>query len=160
MATNVYASGANPSPAPSVSGGICSTGVLNNWGAPTNSSNACHNHFPIIYTPGNMHISANSTGQGILLVGGDLSIQSQFEFYGPVVVMGVIDFQGGAEVHGSVFAYGGGSIGSTSSTAGNMGVQYSSCAIQRAVLGASGLSRGVPIRNRSWMDLTAVQNSF
>lgn len=160
MATNVYGSPASPNPAPSVSGGVCQTNVANNWGAPTQSSNACHNHFPIIYAPGDMSISANSTGQGILLVAGDLNVQSQFEFYGPIIVMGSIDFQGGAEIHGSVLAYGGGILNQTNSTAGNMIVQYSSCAIQRATQGASGLVRGVPIRNRSWMDLTTVQNTF
>jgi hypothetical protein len=161
MATNVYAAGATLSSInPSLTGTACNTSVLNNWGAPTSGTHACFNHFPIIYAPGDLHISSNSAGQGILLVAGDLSIQSQFDFYGPVVVMGIIDFQGGAEIKGSVFAYGGGSVGSTSSTAGNMGVQYSSCALRRATLGAVGLSRGVPIRNRSWMDLTTVQNSY
>jgi hypothetical protein len=160
MASNIYPANANPSPAPSVNAGVCNTADLNNWGAPTNSSHACASHFPIIYTPGNMSISANSAGQGILLVGGDLRIQSQFEFYGPIVVMGTIDFQGGSNVYGSVFAYGGGVLGADNETAGNMIVQYSSCGIKRAIMGATGLSRGVPIRNRSWMDLTAVQNSY
>ena len=165
MATNVYGNGtANPNPAATTSGSgpsaICNTSDVNNWGAPTQSSHLCASHFPIIYAPGNMHISANSTGQGILLVAGDLSVQSQFEFYGPIIVMGTIDFQGGAEIHGSVLAYGGGTLNQTNSTAGNMIVQYSSCAIQRATQGASGLVRGVPIRNRSWMDMTAIQNSF
>jgi hypothetical protein len=93
-------------------------------------------------------------------VAGDLDVQSQFEFYGPIIVMGTINFQGGAEIHGSVMAYGGGILDASNSTAGNMIVQYSSCAIQRATQGATGLVRAVPIRNRSWMDLTAIQNSF
>lgn len=161
MATNVYPAGANPSPAPKVdSNGLCDTGNINNWGAPTSNTHVCRNHFPIIYTPGNMSISANSEGQGILLVGGDLRIQSQFEFYGPIIVMGTVDFQGGAEIKGSVFAYGGGVLGEENSTAGNMIVQYSSCAIKRATQGASGLARAIPIRNRSWIDLTTVQNSL
>ena len=162
MATNVYAANATPSPTASTTGSppTCNTSDLNNWGAPTQSSHSCFNHFPIIYTPGNMSISSNTVGQGILLVAGDLRIQSQFEFYGPIIVLGSIDFQGGAEIHGSVLAYGGGVLNDQNTTAGNMIVQYSSCAIQRATQGASGLVRGVPIRNRSWMDLTAIQNSF
>ncbi|HEY0306122.1 MAG TPA: hypothetical protein VGC44_14210, partial [Longimicrobiales bacterium] len=163
MATNVYPNGsANPNPAATTTGSpaVCNTADPNNWGAPTQSSHVCNNHFPIIYAPGDMHISANSVGQGIMLVAGNLTVQSQFEFYGPIIVMGQIDFQGGAEIHGSVMAYGGGILDASNSTAGNMIVQYSSCAIQRATQGASGLVRGVPIRNRSWMDLTAIQNSF
>lgn len=160
MATNVYGSPASPNPAPVTNAGLCTTSNVNNWGAPTQPTNPCYNHFPIIYAPGDMNISANSSGQGILLVGGDLMVQSQFEFYGPIIVMGTIDFQGGAEIHGSVLAYGGGVLDATNSTAGNMIVQYSSCALERATQGASGLVRGIPIRNRSWMDQTAVQNSF
>ena len=162
MATNVYTTSANPNPAPTTTGSpaVCNTADANNWGAPTQPTHECNNHFPIIYAPGDMHISANSVGQGIMLVAGNLTVQSQFEFYGPIIVMGTIDFQGGAEIHGSVMAYGGGILDASNSTAGNMIVQYSSCAIQRATQGASGLVRGVPIRNRSWMDLTAIQNSF
>jgi hypothetical protein len=160
LATNVYGSSANPNPAPTLLNGVCNTSDINNWGTPTNNSHQCANHFPIIYTPGNMTISANGAGQGILLVGGDLRIQSSFEFYGPIVVMGTVDFQGTANIYGSVFAYGGGVIGADNSTQGDMVVQYSSCGIKRAIMGATGLSRGVPIKNRSWMDLTAVQNSY
>lgn len=160
LATNVYGSNANPNPAPTVTNGVCNAADINNWGSPTSNSHQCANHFPIIYTPGDMTISANGAGQGILLVAGNLRIQSSFEFYGPIVVMGTVDFQGTANIYGSVFAYGGGVIGADNSTQGNMIVQYSSCGIKRAIMGATGLSRGVPIRNRSWMDLTAVQNSY
>ena len=140
--------------------GVCDTADQSNWGAPTVRTDACFSHFPIIYARGNLSISANDDGQGILLVEGDLTITSQFEFYGPVIVLGTIDFAGGSNIYGSVFAYGGGTLGEMNNTSGNMIVQYSSCSIRRAVMGASGLSRGVPIRNRSWMDLTAVQNSY
>jgi hypothetical protein len=161
MATNRYTGNTTLSQInPTLNGAACNTADINNWGAPTNNAHACASHFPIIYVSGNLHISSNSAGQGILLVSGDLSIQSQFEFYGPVVVLGTVDFQGGSQVMGSVYAYGGGVLGADNTTAGNMIVQYSSCSIKRAVMGATGLSRGVPIRNRSWMDLTAVQNSY
>ena len=161
LATNVYSSSVTLSDInPTTTNGVCNTANINNWGAPTNNSNACSNHFPIIWARNNMHITSNSTGQGILLVSGNLSIQSQFEFYGPVIVMGTVDFQGGSQIIGSVFAYGGGILGADNTTAGNMIVQYSSCGVNRAIMGATGLARGVPIRNRSWMDLTAVQNSY
>jgi hypothetical protein len=162
LATNIFNADVTLSDInPTVTGGgVCNTADIDNWGAPTNNSNACSQYFPIIWAKGNMHITSNSTGQGILLVSGNLSIQSQFEFYGPVIVMGTVDFQGGSQIIGSVFAYGGGILGADNTTAGNMIVQYSSCGIQRAIMGATGLSRGVPIRNRSWMDLTAVQNSY
>ena len=145
---------------PSYTNGQCNTSDPRNWGAPEDRNDACFTHFPIVHAQGDLSISANDDGQGILLVEGDLRITSQFEFYGPIIVLGTIDFAGGSNVYGSVFAYGGGTLGATNNTSGNMIVQYSSCSIKRAVMGASGLSRGVPIRNRSWMDLTAIQNSY
>ena len=165
MATNVYAANSSLSQiTPTTSGTgpstVCNTSDINNWGAPTQNTHLCFNHFPIVYAPGDLSISSNTAGQGILLVQGDLHIQSQFEFYGPIIVMGQIDIQGGANLMGSIMAYGGGNIDSNNTTAGSMSVAYSSCAISRAVNGASGLVRGVPIRNRSWMDMTAIQNSF
>ncbi|MGQ0815923.1 MAG: hypothetical protein ACT4O1_15945 [Gemmatimonadota bacterium] len=168
MATNVYAPGVtlsqiapNCTPSNCSAGGVCNTNVQNNWGAPkASSTHPCFNHFPIIWAQGDLTINANSSGQGILLVEGNLDIMGQFEFYGPIVVRGTVFFRGGSQVFGSVFAFGGGVIGLDNRTAGNMTVEYSSCAIERAVLGAAGLSRGVAIKNRSWYDLTTVQNSY
>jgi hypothetical protein len=168
LATRVYAPGAslsqiaaNCTPTTCGATAVCNTNVTNNWGAPESATNACRNHFPIIYARGDLHISANGTGQGILLVEGNFTLTSQFRFYGPVVVKGIFDVgAGGSEVIGSVLAFGGGVIGSSSLLAGGAVVQYSSCSIKRAVLGATGLSRGMPIRNRSWIDITNVENSF
>jgi hypothetical protein len=143
------------------SGAVCNTSNVNNWGAPESSNNACFNHFPIIYAEGDLHITENGDGQGILLVEGDLIITSQFDFYGIIIVKGALDIgAGGSTVTGSVLAYGGGDVGADNSLAGNTVIQFSSCAIQRAAYGAQGLSRGVPIKNRSWFDLTNVQNSY
>jgi hypothetical protein len=142
-------------------GATCVTSNINNWGAPEAANNACFNHFPIIYAEGDLHITENGDGQGILLVEGGLSITSQFDFYGIVVVKGILDIgAGGSTVTGSVLAYGGGNVGNENSLAGNTLIQFSSCAISRAAYGAQGLSRGVPIKNRSWFDLTSVQNSY
>ncbi len=160
MATNVIPAGTTLSQIqPTTSSGQCRTSDLTNWGAPTNPLHLCYNHFPIIYVPGDVTISANASGQGILLIAGNMNVQSQFDFYGPVVVLGAVDTQGGAKIMGSLFAYGGGNVGDAFA-AGNMTVQYSCCAIKRAALGAFALSRGLPIRNRSWMDLTTVLNSL
>lgn len=168
LATRVYAPGtqlsqiaANCTPSGCGSTSTCNTNVTNNWGAPESTTNPCRHHFPIIYAQGDLGISANGTGQGILLVEGNFILTSQFKFYGPVVVKGIFDVgAGGSEIIGSVLAFGGGVIGSSTTVAGNAVVQYSSCSIKRAVLGATGLTRGMPIRNRSWIDITNVENSF
>lgn len=160
MATKVYPSGASPNPAPDVQGGVCVTSTQDNWGAPKSNTNACFSYFPIIWARGNMSINANSSGQGILLVEGNLDIMGQFEFYGPVVVRGTIFLRGGSQIYGNIYAFGGGVLGADNTLRGNMVVQYSSCSIKRAVLGVTGLSRGVPIKDRAWFDLSSIQNSY
>lgn len=51
---------------------------------------------------------ANSTGQGILVVNGDLSVEGNFVFYGLIIVKGKVAFAAGGlpgiEIHGAVIA--------------------------------------------------------
>lgn len=161
LANITYTSSATPNPQPSLDGVTCRTSDTNNWGEPLLAAHACYSYFPIIYAAQNMTIQSNGYGQGILLVRGDLDIQGTFRFYGPVVVYGRITMAGTADIFGSVMAFGGGAIDIQNNLGtGTSVVQYSSCAIERAVEGVSGLSRGVPIRNRAFFDLTSVQNSY
>jgi hypothetical protein len=160
MANIVYQTSTSVNPAPTFLGLQCDKTNQENWGAPTNPLHACFNYFPLIYAKGNLSIQSNGRGQGLLLVDGDLDIQGQFAFYGPIVVRGRISVAGTADIFGSVLAYGGGNINTSSTTIGTSVVKYSSCAIARATQGLEGLQIGVPIRNRSFMDLTAVQNSY
>jgi hypothetical protein len=168
MATKVYVHNTvlsqiqeSCTPSGCASTSTCNTASTSNWGNPTSTTSPCRNYFPIIYAQGNLSISANGSGQGILLVEGELRITSQFDFYGPVVVKGTMDVgAGGATITGSVFAFGGGTIGADNNIAGSTVVHYSSCSISRAIYGATGLSRGVAVKNRSFLDLTNVQNSY
>jgi hypothetical protein len=66
----------------------------------------------------------------------------------------------GGHINGTVMAYSGGSFGGMSQAIGNSTAQYSSCAIQRAVLGANALNRPIATGDRSWIDLTTVQNGY
>jgi len=158
MRDKYYAGSTTVGPAPVVTSGVCDTGVLSNWGSGT-PTNACFNYFPIIYAAGNLRISSSGEGQGILLVEGDLDISGGFTFYGIAVVKGEIKMTGtGGHINGTTIVYGGGNIDSSSSTRGNSLLQYSSCAIERAVLGSS-LSRAVPIFNRSWMDISSIRDA-
>jgi hypothetical protein len=162
MANIVYPTSTSVNPAPTTIGlpAQCNKADMSNWGAPTNVLSPCHNYFPLIHAQGNLTIQSNGRGQGLLLVDGDLDIQGQFAFYGPIVVRGRISVAGTADIFGSVIAYGGGNINTSSTTIGTSVVKYSSCAIKRATQGLEGLQVGVPIRNRSFMDVTAVQNSY
>ena len=60
--------------------------VDSNWGDPLNKLSPCFNYFPIIYHQGDLSISGNGYGQGILLVEGNLTVQGRIDFYGPVIV--------------------------------------------------------------------------
>ena len=49
----------------------------------------------VTYAKGNLHLSGDGSGAGILVVDGSLSISGSFEFYGLVVVRGDIQLTGG-----------------------------------------------------------------
>jgi hypothetical protein len=130
--------------------------VLNNWGHPEDPTNPCFNYFPIIYAAQDMHIQSGGFGQGILLVEGNLQIDGGFNFYGVVVVLGTIKIQGtGGHIFGTTMVFGDGDASATNATFGNSELRYSSCAIERAMLN-SPLARAVPIKHRSWMDISAI----
>jgi hypothetical protein len=141
--------------------GTCKTTDHANWGMPTSNTDTCFPWFPIVYAANGLRISSHGTGQGILLVEGDLDISGGFTYYGAVVVTGNLTMSGtGGHINGTVMAYSGGDFSNVSQTVGNSTAQYSSCAIQRAVLGANALNRPVSTGDRSWIDLTTVQNGY
>jgi hypothetical protein len=153
----------NPQPQYTGSPTTCYTSVStkDNWGHPTSTTDVCRNWFPIIEAQSDLNVQSANTGQGILLVRGDLDIQGGFTFYGVVVVLGEIRIAGtGGHINGTLIAYGQGDLNSSNSTLGNSLVQYSSCGIERAVAGNSKLARTTPIANRSWMDVSNIQNSY
>ena len=143
-------------PGPVFSGSVCTTANVMNWGS-ASPTNPCYNYFPIIYAPGDLNISSSGEGQGILLVEGDLDVTGGFNFYGVAIVRGSIRIPGtGGHINGTTLTFGDGQISTTSSTSGNSLLQYSSCAIQRAVLNNTNLTRLAPITGRSWMDISAI----
>jgi hypothetical protein len=136
---------------------ICNKSNNRNWGDPLNPGSVCGGHFPIIYARGDVGIQSSDAGQGILLVEGDLKLAGGFNFYGPVVVRGELSTAGtGGHVHGGLIAA---NVNlDTSTVLGNAVVQYSSCAVTRAVLNNSRLTFAVPLSERSWVDLTNIGN--
>lgn len=114
---------------------ICDAQDELNWGDPSDPTAACGNHFPIVHLtrasgPGNSVIQiSGGTGQGVLLVDGDLRITGPFSFHGLILVRGNLRITGGGSGlthHGRVIATGG------VETQGNTSFLYSSCAIKRA----------------------------
>jgi hypothetical protein len=141
---------------PTVVSGRCETANLLNWGD-TVPTNVCGSYFPLIYHGGNMRLNANSFGQGILLVEGNMELAGGFTFMGIIIVQG--SFQTGAgtnRVYGSVMASNSADVLQTMTGTGE--IYYSRCAITRAVLNNSALSRARPLAERSWVDLSAALN--
>jgi hypothetical protein len=60
------------------------------------------------YVPGDLHITGNTQGNGVLIVDGDLDIDGGLQFYGLIIVSGVVKFTGGGSqktnIYGAVLA--------------------------------------------------------
>jgi len=128
----------------------CNPLVQNNWGAPTDPNSPCFTYFPIIYRQGNLHLSGQGVGQGILLVEGNLEVQGQISFYGPVIATGSVDVRGTGTDDVKFY---GGIIASDvklddSKLSGNATVLYSSCANRRALLNSAVVTR---LAQRGWL---------
>jgi hypothetical protein len=88
----------------------------------------------IVYSDKPLTISgANSTGDGILLVSGDLSITGGFNYRGLIVVEGTATLAsnstGSIQIQGSVISSGNLSADSTQSSSNALTVSYDSCAV-------------------------------
>ncbi|MEN8374660.1 MAG: hypothetical protein ABFS34_04365 [Gemmatimonadota bacterium] len=139
-----------------LSGGACNTFDGNNWGAPLDQTDACAGHFPLMHANGNLTVNSAASGQGILLVDGDLRLTGGFQFHGVVIVKGkLVIGSGGADLHGSVMIFNDGNDVQTNNLAGAPTFQFSSCAVERAVDLNAVANRAFPLGDRSWVDLTA-----
>jgi hypothetical protein len=130
----------------------CNTAVQNNWGAPLDKTSPCFNYFPIIYHYGDLSISGAGSGQGILLVEGNLNVQGQISFFGPVIATGSVDVRGTGTDDVKFY---GGIIASDvqlddNRLSGNATVLYSSCANHRALQGSGVIT---PLAQRGWVQL-------
>lgn len=141
---------------PSLSNGRCNYNDDLNWGAPENQNHDCADYFPVVHVKGDLELNANSTGQGILLVDGNVYVNGGFHFYGIVITRGTIGRNGTSQIHGVVFAQSGVELNDPSVILGTATVQFSSCAARRALAGGDPFAFARPIDSRSWFDLSAV----
>jgi hypothetical protein len=136
--------------APSLTGTVCNTSDPMNWGEPTAGTGfaACFDHFPIIYAPGNVRLSGGR-GQGILIVAGDLDLAGGVEFFGAVIVQGSVTSTGtGGHVYGGLMAN---QVDFDPTVlTGDSVIQFSRCAIQRALNGTSVVR---PVTGRAWTQI-------
>jgi hypothetical protein len=137
--------------APVVISAVCQKGNTMNWGDPVRHAPAaaCETYFPIIHFTGNVRLTGG-TGQGIMLVDGDLTKAGNFSFYGIIVTRGTIRSSGsnnavvGTEMAAAI------DEGDAVTLSGNTSIQYSSCAVTKAL---SGTSYPVVARGRAWVNL-------
>jgi hypothetical protein len=128
--------------------GICVTSDPDNWGNPYDPWGACGDHFPAVYSVGDLQAHAGY-GQGILVVDGDLTVSGGFQYFGVVIVLGRFQSVGvGGQIMGAVIvanaAY------QPQVLDGMTRIEYSKCAVSRALAGSG---RGVLLRERSWLDM-------
>lgn len=128
----------------------CNGNVITNWGsiARTTPAGICEGYYPIIYAENDLTLSSGS-GQGILLVNGDLEVQGGFRFYGPVIVRGTLRTTGdGGHFYGGVMAA---NVEMNANIVlGDAEVRYSQCAINAALLGAATPSF---LTQRAWAEV-------
>lgn len=136
--------------------GTCDKDAIQNWGATTRDdpANPCEGYFPVIHAKGQTSTLTltGGSGQGILLVDGDLDISGGFSFYGPVVVRGRVKASGNSRINGALMAAHVSSNGDTkeSSFKGRAAITYSNCAIKKAFESALAPKR---ITERAWAEL-------
>jgi hypothetical protein len=123
----------------SCSGGTCGThsgqayGVPPNFppSPPDNPTGPIDMSSQVTYVPGDVQLSGNSQGYGVLVVDGNLDIHGGFSFYGLIIVKGVISFTGGGSQ--GVNIYGGVIAGQQSLVdnvlGGSVNINYDYCAL-------------------------------
>lgn len=122
-------------------GGSCDKAWLLNLGEPFRSPGSvvpCYDFFPVVHgTGGRTSFAAGNRGQGILLIDGDLDLVGGFEWVGLVLVRGKMTIAGtGNKIVGAVLTEGVDLI-TAGTVSGNVDIQFSQCAVDRAIAGGS-----------------------
>jgi hypothetical protein len=98
------------------------------------SPNAADGTPAIVYVPGNLDLSSpKATGDGLLIVDGDLTVHGGLEYYGLILVKGQITFTGGGSTPVNLFGaiLAGDSASASDSVGGSFSFHYSSCALNQ-----------------------------
>ncbi|MGH7483060.1 MAG: hypothetical protein ACRELV_12970, partial [Longimicrobiales bacterium] len=118
-------------PAPRVAAGVCDVADPLNWGS-ADSAHPCAEHAPLIVAEGSLAITGGS-GQGVLIVPGDLTLSGGARFAGLVLVGGRIDVAADARIDGLVRAEG------ADASRVDGAVRAAACPIWRALTATPGL---------------------
>lgn len=153
FATKILPGGNYQQILPTLVGTTCNTTDIRNWGDPVTPTGPCGGYFPIIWADGDLQLGSGY-GQGVLIVNGNLTVNGGFEFYGPVLVKQTLSTAGtGGHFNGGVIAANTDlcqSSSCTSSVMGNAVINYSSCALIKAM---NNTAAGSLVKQRSWVTL-------
>ena len=145
-------SGSPSVPSPSYVGSACDYSDSDNWGEIDDPSDACGDYFPLIYIDTDVSITGGMEGQGILLVDGDLTWNGSGRYNGIVIVRGAFTAGGTPAITGALIAE------SITVINGTPTLQYSACAVDRAITLNSNVTRARPMTRRSFIDLSNIGN--
>jgi hypothetical protein len=125
----------------------CDSSIVGNWGDPGSppSVAGCADYFPVVLAEGDLRIQGGS-GQGILLVQGDLVVDGGFQFRGVLLVRGTLTLLGlGGRLLGAVRAS---SVDlRPSGPTGVAELRYSGCVTRTILLGNA---TATPLARRGW----------
>jgi hypothetical protein len=134
-------------PAPIESSTGCDLAAAGNWGAPRRPWSRCGGYFPLIFAPGDLHITGGA-GQGVLVVRGDLTISGDAEFFGAVLVEGRLLLRDQAQIFGAARVFDDAGL-TLIEGAGRLA--YEPCALRAALAGALALNRAFRPADRAWV---------
>ena len=135
--------------APVVVAGVCQRALTTNWGDPTRPGGACATYFPIIHFTGDTKLTGG-TGQGIMLVDGDLTEAGNFTFTGIIIARGTVRATGSSNAVTGMIMAAAVDLGDAVTLTGSTKLQYSSCAVQQVLSTTSPL---VASKGRGWVNL-------
>jgi formylmethanofuran dehydrogenase subunit C len=137
--------------APVAVAGVCQKALTTNWGDPSRAVplGACATYFPIIHFTGDVRLSTG-TGQGIILVDGDLTEAGNFSFTGIIIARGTVRASGFSNAVTGMIMAAAVDLGDAVTLSGSTSLQYSSCAVQQVLATTSPL---VAAKGRGWVNL-------
>ena len=134
--------------APAVTNGVCVINNSLNWGDGDHTQ-PCGGYFPMVHITGNANLTG--TGQGVLLVDGDVNMSGKFEWFGAVIVQGAMKASGGGNVETTLWGIAliNGGLDESQVT-GKSHFRYSKCVLTQVLEGTSLVAMA---RSRGWAQL-------
>jgi len=129
-------------PQPTERLGACVSDDPWGWGDPEGYG-PCRSHLPMRASEGDLSV-VGGVGQGILVVGGELTLTAGARFYGLLIVGGPLRIEAGASLTGFALAGGGALVSAGSSVAASACWAVRSLAAHRVSLSRLQLVPGVP----------------